>query len=157
MRVALEEYFPRYFHRICPDVLFIAAYMCNPPVCISSLRMLSIRSSLLQFTRKKGRDRYAERANKREREKVKKKEKQERREKETQRQRRDASVREKGRRRLEKKWKFIETVIRTGGFAHSSTTRMLFSLRKIEFTGKFYTDRTRARAIAFPPAFSTAS
>lgn len=48
--------------------------MCNPPVCISSLRMLSIRSSLLQFTRKKGRDRYAERANKRKRERVSEKE-----------------------------------------------------------------------------------
>jgi len=48
---------------------------------------------------------------------------------------------ERGARRTAKKWKFIETIIRSGGFAHSLTTRMLSGLRKIEFTGKFYTDR----------------
>lgn len=53
----------------------------------------------------------------------------------------ETRVREASQQRPEKKWKFIETVIRTGGFAHSPTTRMLFGLCKIEFTGKFYTVR----------------
>jgi len=53
--------------------------------------------------------------------------------------------REKKRKRhtSSKKWKFIETVIQSGGFAHS--TRMLFGLRQIESTRKFYTNY----AIAF--------
>lgn len=99
------------------DVLFIVAYTCNPPEYISVPDALHP----VRFF------------NEREREWEQK----------------GGILTEKKKERyptFRKKWKFIETVIQNDGFAHSSTTRMVFGLRKIEFTGKFYTDRV----IAFP-------